>query len=165
MRRWSDELLAAWDSRPADMKFKVVCIVHHFRDTAWQGHITPWAKRGAIRLLPIAYQCVSVSALRMDLIGVVFRSNSCSVGRTFRTHFQELADSPDPEVYKALYEYIDIDVHAPVLNLPEYGQRRDPIKLQRAVIQGNFQSGQRDYGHIFRDLVEGLRSEHKRFTV
>ncbi|EJC97990.1 uncharacterized protein FOMMEDRAFT_162331 [Fomitiporia mediterranea MF3/22] len=137
MPRWSDELLAIWDARPADQKFKVVCTVHHFRDTRWQKHITPWAARGAIRLLPIGYH----------------------VGRAFRTYFQELADSPEPDIYSALYEYIDIDVHAPVLDLPEYGQRRESTKLSRAVIQGNFQIDRRDYPHIFADLLEVLKHD------
>ena len=34
-----------------------------------------------------------------------------SVGRAFRTHLQELADNADPAHYKALLEYVDIDVH------------------------------------------------------
>ncbi|KAL5482626.1 hypothetical protein ACEPAI_9220 [Sanghuangporus weigelae] len=137
MNRWSDELLEVWDARPADRKFKLVCIVHHFRDTRWQSHIAPWAARGAIRLLPIGYH----------------------VGRAFRAHFQELADSTDPDIYTALYEYIHIDVHAPVLDLPEYGQRRRPTVLSRAVIQGNFQIDRRDYPHIFADLLDALRDD------
>ena len=81
-----------------------------------------------------------------------------SVGRAFRAHFREMADSADPDLYAALFEYIDIDVHAPVLDLPEYGQRSRPGVLSRTVIQGNFQVDRRDYPHIFADLLNALKS-------
>lgn len=83
---------------------------------------------------------------------------SFSVGRTFRARFRELADSADPETFNALYEYIDIDVHVPVLNLPEYGQRRRAAKLSRAAIQGSFTQTRRDYSRIFSDLIASLHS-------
>lgn len=57
---WQDELLAAWDARDEDHKFKVVCIVHNAGDTGWQRHIGPWARRNAMRLLPISEQCVII---------------------------------------------------------------------------------------------------------
>lgn len=55
-----------------------------------------------------------------------------------------------------MYEYVDIDVHAPVLNLPEYGPRSQSSVLSRAVIQGSFTNSRRDYPNIFRDLVAEL---------
>ena len=58
MPQWSDQLLAAWDARPDDQKFKLVCIVHHESDQKWQTAIPAWASRGALRLLPIGYQYV-----------------------------------------------------------------------------------------------------------
>ena len=53
---WHDELVMAWDRRDEKDKFKIVCIVHNVEDTRWQVHITHWARRDAIRLLPIADQ-------------------------------------------------------------------------------------------------------------
>ena len=76
-----------------------------------------------------------------------------SVGRAFRTHLQELADNADPAHYKALLEYVDIDVHLPVLDLPEYGERSTSKKVSRAAIQGSFQAARRDYVNLFRDLI------------
>lgn len=58
MIRWSDDLLAIYDARPADKKFELVCIVHNVHDVRWQSNIREWARRGAIRLLPIASQYV-----------------------------------------------------------------------------------------------------------
>lgn len=84
-------------------------------------------------------------------------SHTCSVGHAFRARFLELADSTDPEIYNAMYEYIDIDVHAPVLDLPEYIERPKRLKPSKVVIQGNFQSDRRDYPHIFEDLIEALQ--------
>lgn len=58
MGMWHEALLAAWDARDDDHKFKLICIVHHAGDTGWQSHIGSWARRNSIRLLPIAEQCV-----------------------------------------------------------------------------------------------------------
>jgi len=137
MKIWSDPLLKIWDERPADRKFKLVCIVHNFRDDMWQRYITPWAARGAIRLLPIANH----------------------VGKSFRSRFKQLADNPDPELLNAMYEYINIDIHTPVLDLPNYGVRSSGDKISRAVIQGNFDPTRRDYTHIFKDLLDALRGD------
>ncbi|KLO11988.1 hypothetical protein SCHPADRAFT_921523 [Schizopora paradoxa] len=137
MKPWSDKLLEIWDSRPADKKFKLVCIVHNFRDNGWQRHITPWATRGAIRLLPIASH----------------------VGRTFRNNFRQLADNPEPDLLYAMYEYVQIDVHAPVLDLPDYGPRSTRDQITRAVVQGGFDPGRRDYTHIFKDLSDALKAD------
>ena len=57
-----------------------------------------------------------------------------------------------------MYEYVDIDVHAPVLDVPEYGVRGASGVLSKAVIQGSFQTSRRDYPNIFRDLVDELQS-------
>lgn len=89
-----------------------------------------------------------------------------------------MADSADAESYTAMYEYIPIDVHVPVLDLPDLlspsthsnsGSSSPPVHLDsvpypptrsatlsRAVIQGNLETARRDYLHIFRDLVELL---------
>lgn len=61
MKNLSDKLLIIWDERPAEKKFTIVCIVHYLKDTEWQSHIAPWARRGAIRLLPIAHQSVALT--------------------------------------------------------------------------------------------------------
>lgn len=53
---WHSELTVAWNNRAADDKFKIVCIVHNVDDVNWQRHIPYWARREAIRLLPIADQ-------------------------------------------------------------------------------------------------------------
>lgn len=58
-----------------------------------------------------------------------------------------------------MFEYIDIDVHAPVLQLPEYAERPRRSLPSRAVIQGNFQVDRRDYPHIFEDLLAALKRE------
>ena len=59
---WQQELLAAWDARDDNHKFELVCIPHHQGGTelgGWHDDITPWARRNAIRIIPIAEQCVS----------------------------------------------------------------------------------------------------------
>jgi hypothetical protein len=104
----------------------------------------------------------------------------------YRQNFKELADRSDAETYTAMYEYIPIDVHAPVLELPDlvpmteaeagldseidanghvegasdegvpYSRTRSTT-LSRAVIQGNLESARRDYEHTFRDLLALLK--------
>lgn len=70
-----------------------------------------------------------------------------------------MADNPDPELLNAMYEYVPIDVHVPVLDLPDYGVRSTADKITRVVVQGNFDPTRRDYTHIFKDLLDALKSD------
>ncbi|KAL0955048.1 hypothetical protein HGRIS_003966 [Hohenbuehelia grisea] len=134
---WHTQLLAAWDARDSAHKFQIVCIVHHVLDKGWQGHITEWARRDAIRLLPI----------------------SAHVAKEFRTSFNELADSFDPTIRTAGYEHIPIDVHVPVLDIPRLPERSTERILSKAVIQGSFNQDRRDYANLFQDLSSSLAKD------
>ncbi|KAG9224550.1 hypothetical protein CCMSSC00406_0002299 [Pleurotus cornucopiae] len=131
---WHEQLLAAWDARDGDHKFQLICIVHHVLDTAWQPRIAEWSRRDAIRLLPI----------------------SNHVAQGFRRSFNELADSKDPKIRSAGYEYIPIDVHVPILDVPRLPQTLADKVLSKAVIQGSFNMDRRDYAHLFEDLKDSL---------
>ncbi|KAJ7158594.1 hypothetical protein C8R46DRAFT_1109642 [Mycena filopes] len=131
---WREELLAAWDARDAAHKFKLVCIVHNVNDIGWQTIITPWAQRNAIRILPISEH----------------------VAAAFRRSFKINADSPDESVRMAGYEYIPVDVHVPILDIPVAVDHRPSRILSDAVIQGSFYTDRRDYLEIFTELNESL---------
>lgn len=78
--------------------------------------------------------------------------------------FYILSDSADPAIRSAGYEYVKVDVHAPVLNLTgleifhpsESGARRRNRRLSRAVIQGTIESQRRDYERVLKDLTQAL---------
>jgi hypothetical protein len=80
-----------------------------------------------------------------------------SVAYSFREKFIELADSPDAAIRSAGYENIPIDVHPPVLPLPNLPERPHNRSLSKAVIQGSFDTVRRDYNNIFSDLIASLR--------
>ena len=98
---WQDELLAVWDARDQDNKFCIVCIVHNQMDADWQQHITPWAMRNAIRILPISEQCVSILAFY-----IIYLIVSYSVAKAFRKHYNDLSDSLDLKLRTADYDLI-----------------------------------------------------------
>ncbi|KAL6300681.1 hypothetical protein BKA93DRAFT_739936 [Sparassis latifolia] len=137
---FSEALLAAWDARDEAHKFQLVCFAHSVRDdTQWQGHITEWARRGAFRVLTLGDQ----------------------VTEGYRRLFAGLADDPDPRIYTAGYEYVAVDTHVPVLDLPHLPPPPPPPPpanrtLARAVIQGTFEAYRRDYDTIFRELIADL---------
>ncbi|KAJ7678981.1 hypothetical protein DFH06DRAFT_975171 [Mycena polygramma] len=135
----STELLAAWDARDAAHKFQVVCIVHHAQDYPWQNQITEWARRGAIRLLPISEH----------------------VADAFKQSFLVSADSPDASIRSAGYEYIPVDVHVPVLDIPLAVDHKPTRLLSDAVIQGSFALDRRDYLEIFAELKETFARDPK----
>jgi len=60
-------------------------------------------------------------------------------------------------VRSAGYEGIPIDVHPPVLPLPNSPERPQNRTLSKAVIQGSFYTDRRDYNNIFSDLINSLR--------
>ncbi|KAJ6513047.1 hypothetical protein C8R45DRAFT_812313 [Mycena sanguinolenta] len=134
---WSEELLAAWDARDAAHKFQLVCIVHNVRDDGWQHWITQWSQRNAIRILPISEH----------------------VAAAFKRSFLINADSPDPTIRSAGYEYIPVDVHVPVLDVPVIVNRSSSRILSDAVIQGSFSTDRRDYVEIFAELKESLERD------
>ncbi|KAJ7261791.1 hypothetical protein B0H12DRAFT_1013318 [Mycena haematopus] len=134
---WPEELLAAWDARDAAHKFQLVCIVHNVRDYPWQRSITPWSQRNAIRILPISEH----------------------VAAAFRRSFLISADSHDATIRSAGYEYIPVDAHVPVLDIPVAVDHNPFRILSDAVIQGSFAKDRRDYVEIFAELKESLERD------
>jgi len=134
---WTKDLISIWDERDDAHKFQLICVVHNAADTAWQPAIQEWSRRSAIRLITISEH----------------------VAHTFRQNFNELADSADLVVRSAGYEGIPIDVHPPVLPLPNLPEHPHNRSLSKAVIQGSFDPARRDYTNIFSDLVTSLRED------
>ncbi|KAI0676699.1 hypothetical protein C8Q78DRAFT_960183 [Trametes maxima] len=134
---WHSALVDAWNRRDPSDKFKIVCVVHNVDDVSWQQHIPYWARRNALRLLPIADH----------------------VARTFREKFAVQAESSDPLLYTAGLDYLSIDVHIPILGIPNLPIKPLPRSLSKAVIQGTFSEGRRNYRVIFRDLIASLHED------
>ncbi|KAF7336776.1 putative eukaryotic translation initiation factor 5 [Mycena venus] len=131
---WPEALLAAWDARDAAHKFQLVCLVHNVRDQGWQHWITQWSQRNAIRILPISEH----------------------VAAAFKRSFLINADSPNATIRAAGYEYIPVDVHVPVLDIPVAVDHSPSRILSDVVIQGSFATDRRDYLEIFSELKESL---------
>jgi hypothetical protein len=53
---WVNDLLVAWDAREPTHKFQLVCIVHNVVDAGWQGVISDFARRSAIRFITLSDQ-------------------------------------------------------------------------------------------------------------
>ncbi|KAI9063501.1 hypothetical protein FKP32DRAFT_1592582 [Trametes sanguinea] len=139
MNHWHSALVDAWNARRDDDKFKIVCVVHNVNDLNWQRHIPYWSRRNAIRLLPIADH----------------------VAKGFRDRFAMEADSLEPLMYSAGYDQIPIDVHVPVLDIPNLPVKPLPRSLEKAVIQGTFTAERRNYQGIFRGLIASLHEDPK----
>ncbi|KIO19614.1 hypothetical protein M407DRAFT_11307 [Tulasnella calospora MUT 4182] len=62
------DLLRAWDERPVDKKFTLVCGTHNGRDGAWASkNLAEWSKRGALRLLTISDQFLAAGYFKADM--------------------------------------------------------------------------------------------------
>ena len=79
-----------------------------------------------------------------------------SVAKTFRIKFEEMADSADPDEYSAGFEHIPVDVHVPLLDIPDLPNKPLSRVLSKAVIQGSINAQRRDYYRIFADLITSL---------
>jgi hypothetical protein len=78
-----------------------------------------------------------------------------SVAKGFRHSFDLEAERD----LGAGYEYIPIDVHVPILDIPDlpgHSAQRIPSNI---VIQGSFATDRRDYLHFFEELIASLSSE------
>lgn len=82
--------------------------------------------------------------------------NLPSVAHAFRDKFAVQAEDTEPLLYTAGYDHIPIDVHVPVLDIPNLPTKSLPWYLSKAVIQGTFSVGRRNYPVIFRDLIASL---------
>ncbi|KAF7966600.1 hypothetical protein HWV62_37785 [Athelia sp. TMB] len=131
-------MVAAWDARDDAHKFTVVAIVHHAQNEGWEEAFAPFARRGALRLLPISDQSL-------------FAINPLSF---------EFAASPDPVFRSAGFEYVSSDVHVPILNIST-PDRHYPGKLCNVVIQGAFAEDLRDFARIFQDPKHALHDDPK----
>src|SRR5262245_32898800 len=84
---------------------------------------------------------------------------SFSVARGARRALDAMADSKDPSTRLAGFEYVKIDTHIPILDLPiEARNRSNSSRLSNAVIQGLVVINVRDYLGIFDDLIASLQS-------
>jgi hypothetical protein len=78
-----------------------------------------------------------------------------SVAKGFRHAFDVEGDRD----HGAGYEYIPIDVHVPILNIPDLLEHSAQRILSNIVIQGSFATDRRDYVHFFDELSASLSSE------
>ncbi len=101
-------------------------------------------------------QPVSELPLSLDHLN---RQDCISVAQGFRRSFNELADSKESQIREAGYEYIPIDVHVPILDVPRLPQTLADKVLSKAVIQGSFNMDRRDYAHLFDDLKVSLAGD------
>lgn len=153
LRHYGKDLVEAWDARGKDYKFTVVCIVHHAAKQDWEELFAPLARRGALRLLPISDQYVSISTACYPTHG------SISVSRAFLELLKEFASSSDPIFRSAGFEHVLSDVHVPILNISTLSRPRNMGRLANVVIQGSFDPKTRDYFRIFEELIEALSSK------
>jgi len=108
--------------------------VHNRNDDYWHHLIIPWARRNAIRLLPLSQH----------------------VARSFKKEFSDFAGSADPILRSAGYDLVPVDAHVPMLDLPRFSHKPRNQTLSNVVIQGGFDWNRRSYGDIFKNLNRSL---------
>ncbi|KAG8938538.1 hypothetical protein FRC04_008349 [Tulasnella sp. 424] len=142
MERFGPDLLKAWDERPHNKKFAMVCGVHNGQTTGWFKHISEWSRRGSFRVMPISDHVINY----------------------FHSMFNTWADSKDPAQRLALYEYIKVDAYYSVSDFTNFPLRPKTYQADvpcSAVLQGNYEQGRRDYERVFADLSRLLREDAK----
>jgi hypothetical protein len=86
-------------------------------------------------------------------------SFALSVVRGARHGLDAMADSKDPSIRLAGFEYVKVDPYIPILDLSLAKRNRSSsARLSNAIIQGLFDVNSRDYIGIFNDLVVSLQS-------
>ncbi|KAG9022344.1 hypothetical protein FRB95_014926 [Tulasnella sp. JGI-2019a] len=146
LERWNDALLRIWDSRPADQKFKIVCMVHNGRGAEnWLPKYAPeWAARESLRIVTIAEH----------------------VAEYFSKYVHNLADRPEP-FRSSLFEHVAVDVHYPVAPWApiQASEHRFPDTkgLAHVAIMGNLWPNRREYLQWFEDLLASLKKDPSRW--
>ncbi|KAG8929798.1 hypothetical protein FRC01_003754 [Tulasnella sp. 417] len=140
LEKLGPDLLKAWDERPQDKKFMLVCSVHNPHTTPWFKHISKWSRRGAFRVVAISDHVVNY----------------------YHSMFNDWADSKDPAQRLSLYEYIKVDAYYAVSNFTNFPLRPKTYLADvpcSAVLQGLYESGRRDYDRVFADLLRLLKED------
>ena len=106
------------------------------------------ADRGSWRRSPSAHDLLTCERAIIDPVH--------SVAEAFRHKFAEAADSREPTLAAADFEHVSVDVHVPVLDIPNLPVKKTPRPLTKAVIQGKFEPDRRDYGRIFQELIASM---------
>lgn len=156
---WHDALKDAWESRDATHKFKIACYVHNAKDMDWRRWVPYWSRRHAIRLVAIGDQYVLSFFYPPSLTNLSADSSvltSHSVAKAFLHMFAEAADSREPTLSASDFEHVPVDVHIPLLDIPNLPVKTSPRHLTKAVIQGKFEMERRDYARIFQELIDSL---------
>ena len=98
------------------------------------------------------------SAFDCCKISVSANAYADSVAAAFRTEFDVKADNADDGVISSGFENIHIDVHPPVIDLPDLPARPSKRVLSNAVVQGSFDPERRNYTLLFESLTASLAS-------
>ena len=79
-----------------------------------------------------------------------------SVAKAFREAFAEASDSHELDLYSADFEHVPVDVHVPIVDVPDLPKKPASRHLSKAVIQGKFELERRDYARVFQELIDSL---------
>ncbi|KAG8901342.1 hypothetical protein FRC00_007755 [Tulasnella sp. 408] len=131
LERFGLDLLKAWDERPHDKKFILVCGVRDHQTADWFKYISEWSRRDSLRIIPISNQIVD--------------------------YFHDSKDLVQPP---SLHEGIDVGTFYSVSEFIEFPSRRKVFLADvpcSAALQGNYQDGSWDLTRIFQDFTRLLR--------
>ncbi|PPQ88215.1 hypothetical protein CVT25_005180 [Psilocybe cyanescens] len=124
-------LIEAFDARPPDHKFVVLCVVHDAGRLHELDFIAPLAARGALR-----YVTLNQAAQRTMNEGIF------------------AAATRHPEAH---FDRVPIYAFAPIFPVQGLRPHKKRI-LSNVVVQGNMDQGRRDYKLLFHDLMNELSS-------
>jgi hypothetical protein len=106
---------------------------------------------------------VGISATRFISIALGVLANALSfyssVGRLLHRNFRALAESREEKFNSAGYEFVNMDVYVPILDLPQRPNNASRA-LSNVAIQGNVNFDRRDYLGVYADLLASLNGEH-----
>lgn len=124
-------LVEAFDARPPDRKFVVVCVVHDAGRLQELDFIAPLSTRGALRYVTL---------------------NQATQRTMYEGIFAAAARHPEAQFDRVpVYAFAPI---FPVQGLTHHGR----YILSNIVVQGNMDQGRRDYKALFHDMMSELES-------
>lgn len=90
-----------------------------------------------------------------------FINQRLSVKATYRQYLDRVAHDLDLASRSSGYEYIPVDVHVPILDIPDLHEPPPHHVLSNAVIQGTFSTDRRNYDQIFSELSASLHGQSR----
>ncbi|GAA95839.1 uncharacterized protein L969DRAFT_95338 [Mixia osmundae IAM 14324] len=135
---YGKDIVEAWDARPFDAKFQVVCTIHHADRFTWGDKFFGLEQRGALKILTL---------------------NKAAQTFAYDRSMSYASSAGERGGLELSFDSVLIRAFAPIFPVPGLPPRPANAELDSVVVQGGLSQTKRDYAGIFSDMQGFLEED------